>query len=366
MKISVLIPLYKEPKFFVPMVRSLRLNEYEDLEIVAVVDGPMTDSISHALSEAGDSAKVVFPDEHVGKAEALNRAAFSIETDAFLFLDNDIELPRDPTFISRLASKLVEFDIVDMPKEVIVESVFSAMIAHEYQSLAMASLLFSRLVHRSPGVIGAAFAVRKSLFDRLGGFKRVVHEDGDFGARAFRLHARYAYDLSLKVRTGMPDTLDDWIKQRKRWTLINVLWFKDNFLYMAKSVFRQPSILTTLLAIALPSVVSLLLFASLTVGKLSFLNPLIFMIAQSFQFPAGLFLWLSHHAMLSDGLISTLAGFAFTFAVYGSFSAIARFRFNPLSFVLYYLAYAPFIMAINIAMFITQWRTVSVDLEWKT
>ncbi len=365
MKISVLIPVYREPKFMARMVRTLRTNDYDDFDIHVVVDGAMTDSIREALDEVGDSAAVTFPDVHTGKAEALNRASRGIETDALLFLDNDIELPEDPTFLSRLNAKLERYEIVDMPKEVIVESGYSAMIAHEYQSLAIASFLFSSLAKRSPGVIGAAFAVRKPLFDRLGGFKRVVHEDGDFGARAFRLRAKYDYDLSLKVRTGMPNSFSEWVTQRKRWTLINVLWFKDNFLYMARSVFRQPTLIPTLLAIILPSIVSLVVFFALKWSKLSYFNPLIFMIAQPFQFPAGIFLWFSHHAVLSDGLVSTLVGLLLSLAIYGLFSAIARFRFNPLTFLAYYFLYAPLVMLINIAMFVTQFRTVSVDLDWK-
>lgn len=366
MKISVLIPVYREPEFLVSMARSLKANDYGDFEIFAVVDGAMTDPIKDALDALGDDVTVVFPDAHTGKAEALNRAALPLRTDALLFLDNDIELPDDPSFLSRLAVKLERYDIVDMPKEVLVESPYSAMIAHEYQSLAIASFLFSAIVRRSPGVIGAAFAVRKDLFARLGGFKRVVHEDGDFGARAFRRRAKYRYDLSLKVRTGMPNTLSEWVTQRKRWTLINVLWFKDNFLYMLKSVARQPSLLPTLLALMLPTLVSTAVFFALKWGHLSFFIPIIFMVAQPLRFLAGAFLWLSHHAMLSDGLVSAAIGFVLTFAIYGLFSAVARFRFNPLSFLAYYFLYAPLVMAINVVMFVTQFRKVSVDVDWKT
>ncbi len=365
MKISVLIPVYREPEFLVPMVRALYGNDYADKEIFAVVDGGMTDAIRGALGEIEGLATVVFPDVHTGKAEALNRAALPLETDALLFLDNDIELPDDPTFLSRLAAKLGRFDVVDMPKEVLVQSPWSAMIAHEYQGLAIASLLFSAIAKRSPGVIGAAFAVRKELFARLGGFKRVVHEDGDFGARAFRLHAKYDYDLSLKVRTDMPNDLGEWVKQRKRWTLINVLWFKDNFLYMVRSVFRQPSLIPTLLAIVLPSLLSLGVFLFLKRSGLSVFNPLIFLLAQPLQFPAGIFFWLSHHAVLTEGIVSTAAGFLLSLAFFWVFSAVAKFRFNPLSFVVYYFVYAPLVMLINIVMFITQFRTVSVDLDWK-
>lgn len=365
MKITVVVPVYKEPKFLLDIAAKVRSDEYADKEFVVVVDGAMTDEIAGAIRALDGFGSVVFPDEHVGKAEALNRAVRDRSTDALLFLDNDIELPVDPRFLSRLSRAMEKNDIVDLPKEVIVESFYSAMIGFEYQSLAFTSFLFARFAGRSPGVIGSAFAVRKELFDRLEGFKKVVHEDGDFGARAFRLRARYRYDLSLKVRTSMPNNLSDWIRQRKRWTLINVLWFKDNFLYLLTSVVSQPSLIPTLLLIVLPSLLSFLVFFLMKALHFPYAATALFMLEHPIQLSAGALLWLSHNALLSDGLVGTAIGFLVAAATYVGFSYFSRFRFNILSFLLYYFLYLPVVVVINLVMFAAQFGAARIRLDWK-
>jgi len=366
MKISVLVPVYKEPKFLTDIARKIRASEHPDREVLAVVDGAMTDPIRAALDELGDLVKTVHPGDHLGKAGALNRAALGLETDALLFLDNDILLPEDPEFLSVLASELEDHDIVDLPKEVLVQSPFSSMIGYEYQGLAMASLAFSKIARRSPGLIGAAFAVRKDLFAQLEGFRKVVHEDGDFAARAFRLHARYSFRMRLKVKTSMPDSFRDWVTQRKRWTLINVLWFKENFLHLLASVFKQPALLPTLLFIIFPTILSFAVFAGLNFLQLAWLDPFVFMVGSPFQVAAGVILWFAHHQLVVQGLLSTTLGFAVAAAMYLGFSWLGKFRFNLISFAVFYFLYMPLLVVINLVMFATQFRQTRVKLDWKT
>ena len=366
MKVSVVVPVYREPKYLADIAQKMEANHHLEKEIVAVVDGEMTPSIQETLDLLGSAVTVIFPGKHLGKAGALNQAAQQFSTDVLLFLDNDVLLPDDPEFLSRLAAKMERFDIVEMPKEVLVESMYSSMISYEYQSLALASLTFAGLAGRSPGIIGSAFAVKKELFDRMGGFRQVVHEDGDFGARAFRLKARYAYDFALKVKTSMPNSLGEWVTQRKRWALINVLWFKENFLHLLASAFKQPALIPTLGLIALPSVISVLLFLVLNLLNLSVINPVFFMVGQPFQFAAGIFFWLAYHELFSQGLLSTALGFLATMALYGGFSLKFHFKFNPLTFVLFYFFYTPLLVAINLVMFVIQLRSTRIRLDWKT
>ena len=366
LKLAIVVPVYQEPKFLIDITGKILANRYRDKQIVAVVDGSMTLEIQEAVDALGTSIAVLFPNEHLGKAGALNLAAQSLSADILLFLDNDILLPDDPEFLSVLAVKMESCDIVEMPKEVLVKSLYSSMIGYEYQSLALACLTFSKLAGRSPGIIGSAFAVKKALFDRMGGFRKVVHEDGDFGARAFRLKAKYSYDFRLKVKTSMPDTFSEWVVQRKRWTLINVLWFKENFLHLLGSAFKQPALIPTLGLLALPSVISLLLFLLLNLLNLSFITPVFFMVGQPFQFAAGIFFWLSYHELFSQGLLSTTLGFLATFVLYLGFSLKFHFRFHPFTFALFYFLYTPLLVAVNLVMFATQFRSAKLKLDWKT
>lgn len=365
MKISVLVPVYREPKYLEDIARKICDDVHPDKELVVVIDGAMTPEIKAAVDALEGRVTVVFPDLHRGKAAALNAAAADLETDVLLFLDNDILLPERTDFLAGVARHMDGREIVDLPKEVIVQSFFSSMISYEYQSLAISSFVFAKLTRRSPGLIGAAFAVRKTLFERLGGFRLVVHEDGDFGARAFRLRAKYEYALDLKVRTSMPNDLRSWFTQRKRWTLINVLWFKENFLYLLKSVFRQPSLIPTLLFHIIPPLASIVAYVLLAALNMRFVHPLLFMLEQPFQLIAGVLFWLGHQTLVSQGLISTAVGFAVAASTFISFSVFARFRFNILSFLVYYFLYLPVVIVINVGMFIILLGQPRIKLDWK-
>ncbi len=365
MKISILIPVYKTPKYFVDIVQKLLSSDYENKEIIGVIDGEITPEIKSALDELNGKIPIFCPNDHLGKVKVLNKAVENIKTDIILFLDNDILLPEDPHFLSTLSKEMNNHDIVEMPKEVIAQSVYSAMIGYEYLSFAMACLTFSKLAGKSPCLIGAAFAVKKELFDKLGGFKQVVYEDGDFGARAFRLHARYSYDTRLKVKTTMPNNLSDWMKQRKRWTLVNVLWFKDNFLYLLSRVFRHPTLIITLLIIILPAIISTLLLIIFNQLNITFIIPVFFMVAQPLQFLSGILLFFTHYALISQGIMSTLLGFIVSVVSYYVFSLFIKFRFNFFEFILYYTFYLPVLIIANLVIFIIMLGRKSIDLDWK-
>lgn len=365
-RLSVLVPVYREPKFLVDIAHKILAYPGPSRELVAVIDGAVTPAIQEALDTLAGQIQVLNPGDHLGKAGALNRAAKARKAEALLFLDNDILLPERNDFLELLSRELETHEIVDVPKEVLVESGYSAMISYEYQGLALASLAFSKIAGRSPGLIGAAFAVQKELFVRLDGFRRVVHEDGDFAARAFRIHARYSFPLKLKVKTSMPNSWRDWVTQRKRWTLINVLWFKENFLHLIASSFKQPDLIPTILLIALPTVLSFVVFWGLSVLHLHALNPFVFMLGSPFQFSAGLILWFSHHYLFTHGLISTALGYLTATVLYGGFCWFGKFRFHLVSFSIFYFLYMPLLVVINLGMFAWHFFRRTVQLEWKT
>jgi cellulose synthase/poly-beta-1,6-N-acetylglucosamine synthase-like glycosyltransferase len=367
MKLCILVPVYQEPKFLADIVAKLHAcGPAVEREIVAVIDGAMTPPIAAALEALGSSVAVEFPNEHRGKAAALNRAAAGREADALLFLDNDVQLPEGGQFLDVLCDLLERSDLVEMPKEVLVESWYSAMIGYEYQNLALANLILARVVGRSPGVIGAAFAVKKALFDRLGGFRAVVHEDGDFAARAFRVRARFSFDFRLKIKTSMPNTLADWVKQRKRWTMINVLWFRENFLHIVGSAFVQPALIPAAGLLLLPSILSLVLFFALKNLNLAVLGPFVFIVGQPLQVVSGVLLWFSYNQLFAESLLSLGLGFAVSAVLFGGFALKYRFHFNLLSFAAYFFLYLPLLVVINLAMFVALLIKRPLKLDWRT
>jgi len=89
------------------------------------------------------------------------------------------------------------------------------------------------------------------------------------------------------------------------------------------------------------------------------------MLEQPLQFIAGILLWTAHHRMYSQGLVSTAMGFLSTILIYFAFSRLARFRFAPLSFLLFYFMYTPILVAINLFMFAAYFMNSRIKLDWK-
>lgn len=365
MKISVLVPVYREPKFAADIARTILANSYVEKEVILAIDGEMTPEIATALDPLQDTVTIFYPHKHLGKAKLLNEAVTSIETDILLFLDNDILLPTDPLFLEKLKVQMENYDIVEMAKEVIKESIYSAMISYEYIGFSLIHHIFSKVSNRLPSVIGSAFAVKKQMFDTLKGFRQVVHEDLDFGARAFRIGARYSFNLGLKVKTTMPNDLSDWIQQRKRWTLINLLWFKENIVHILASIIKYPNLLPTILLILSPALLSYSIFFLFNHSNVSYLGSLLLLVTQSHQYISGIFLWFTHYAMITKGIVSALLSFLVSLSVHYGFSIYARYRFHTLEYLIYYFFYMPLIVLMHIGIFILLLFERKIRLEWR-
>jgi len=366
MNICVLVPVYKEPKRAGDIAAKILANSHPHTELVFVVDGETSPAIEAAFEPYRDRITVRYNGERLGKTESLNRFALKKSTDIFLMLDNDIELPDDTEYLAKLERRMERFDLVEIPKEAIFRSPVSRMMALEFLSFAMISSTMAKFARRSPSMNGAAFAVQALLFRQLDGFRAVINEDMDFAARAFRLHASFGYPVELKVRNEVPDTVSDWIIQRKRWAMNNVLWLKENFFLILTHFFRTPALLFSTVLMFLPFITYLAVFFLVRRSRLTLLLPLLFMVSQHFHVLAGLFLWTAQLQLLSTGgLLATAAGFLVAAAVFFAFSRYLRFRFSLPEFLVYYFFYSPVWLVANVIMFFAVFFGINVKIDWK-
>jgi len=257
MRISALVPIYEKPKRAADIARKLSaeasaLEPGLRPEILIVVDGPSNTDIEKALAEvrAFPGLRIVEGRPHRGKAEALNRAVAESDADALLLFDNDIDLPSGAAFFSLTAHILEDHDIAELPKIGRGESAMAKIVSYEFLANILASEYLAEKGGRCPSLNGAAFAIRRELFDSLDGFRRVVNEDTDLAARAFLAGARFGFDPAMTVGNDAPESFETWIKQRKRWSINVALWSST---YMAK-------ILKSASDIALPLLFSSLIF----------------------------------------------------------------------------------------------------------
>lgn len=366
MKITALIPVYQKPKRAEGIIRTLLADRYADKEIIVVVDGEATKEIRHALKHFGRKISVRYNRTRLGKSKALNKAALTLKTDVLLFLDNDIVLPAGGSLLSDLADIMQRHDIAELPKEAITHSLISRMMGYEFLSIAMTEFVMAGLSGRSPSMNGAAFAVQSRLFKKLGGFRQVFHEDMDFAARAFRTGARFSYPPRLKVKNEVPDTLGDWLVQRKRWALNNILWLKENFFIVLLHMFKSPSFFLSAILLFLPFIAYLVMFLMLKQLRITAILPIIFMTVQQYHVIAGLFLWVTHIDLIFvEGIFPTVGAILFSGALTAAFARILNFRFNPLEYLLFYFIYSPIWLIANAVMWVIVLLRIDIKLDWK-
>jgi cellulose synthase/poly-beta-1,6-N-acetylglucosamine synthase-like glycosyltransferase len=225
-KVAVFIPVHEIPKRAAEIASTLSAEGYDEGQVLLVVDGETTTEISEALDPIRGLPGVTVVDgrPHLGKAEAINRAVREQGSEFLLFLDNDIELPSGTPFLELTAGILEQNDIAELPKAGRGRGPVAAMETYEFLSNVVATEYLAARTGRVPSLNGAAFACRRSLFDRLGGFRTVVNEDTDFAARAFLASARFGFDPAMTVGNEVPETPAAWLKQRRRWSLNMALW----------------------------------------------------------------------------------------------------------------------------------------------
>jgi hypothetical protein len=240
--IAVIVTVYLHPKRAGDIAKKILADEHADKKLIIAVDGETNMDIEAALDPWRGQAEILYSGASIGKTASLESACSGRSEDILLFLDNDVLLPDDRAFLSKLAGRMRAGDIIDLPKEAIGKGLIAHMIGLEFMTSAISQQILASVARRCPAVMGAAFGVRRSTFEKIGGFRRVAYEDLDFGARAFRQHARFVFDRNLKVGTDVPETLVEWLGQRKRWALGNIQWLREYFLVPVLSIIGLAAI----------------------------------------------------------------------------------------------------------------------------
>lgn len=365
--IAVIVPIYLRPKRAADIASAMLADPYHMKTLVLVVDGDTNEEIEAALIPFRGRAEIRYNGQRLGKTESLMRACSGRREDIFLFLDNDVALPEDGDFLSRLAGLMEDGDLSDLPKEAIGEGLLSRLAGYEFLTTAIAEQVLAVVAGRCPAVMGAALAVRRELFERVGGFRKVLCEDTDFGARAFRHHARFVFDRRLKVATEAPARFVDWINQRRRWALGNLEWLKEYFLIVLHHAFKSPSFLLSAILLFLPALIFPAIFLAMKSLRLSVLLPLVYMLAGRFDMTAGLFLWMAHLRLaFVEGALSTFAGFLASATIYFGCSKIFRFRFGILDYFIFYFVYSPLWVVSNLVVWLLAALGLDPKPDWKT
>jgi len=251
--ISVIIPAYRGDGRLVELVRRVLDDPYPYKEVVVIVDEPVAE-VAQRLAELRGCRLLLGP-TRMGKVAALNTALKRTSGDVLVFLDDDT-LIEDSEFLAKVARAMRDYDLADIKKVIVGESLLAKLVYVEYVAVNFASKLMARLLRRTIALNGAAFAIRRKALEELGGIPRSLTEDFDLGLQSFLRGHRFTFIEDTYVLNFAPGSWREWFKQRKRWAVGVADWLRRNYRAVFLTVVRAPHAILPGLLLLLPSLVT--------------------------------------------------------------------------------------------------------------
>jgi len=211
--VSILVPAYNSEKTIAATVESLQDMDYPKKEIIVVNDSD--DKTPYIVKKLG--AKIIQSKIRRGKAYSLNQAVKRAKGEILFFVDSDT------TVSSNALDKMVPW--FSNPKIGAVAPMFrvknrknklTKLISLEHQ---IQSALFK--LHMSFGSMiafrGCGVAIRRSTFEKMGGWPYTLIEDTDLGAKMVSKGIKIHYEPEALAETIEPETFRELHNQRRRW-----------------------------------------------------------------------------------------------------------------------------------------------------
>jgi poly-beta-1,6 N-acetyl-D-glucosamine synthase len=221
--VTIIVPAYNEGLVIEPSIRSLLQLDYPAYEILVVDDGSSDDTkerVAPLEGRHGDVTVRLVTKVNGGKASALNTGIALARHDFVLCMDGDSKL--EPQVLRAAMPHFAAEHVAAVAGNVKVinrQSRLACFQALEYiQGLNMARRAqgFVRVVNIIPGPIGV---FRRSILQEVGGYDRDTYaEDADLTLKILAAGYHIVYEDRAVAWTEAPETVNDLIKQRYRWT----------------------------------------------------------------------------------------------------------------------------------------------------
>lgn len=337
--ISAIIPVRGWSPTLDLTLERLLSDPFSPKELIVVVDEPNGLTGAARLRFEPRGIRFLLNERRLGKAESLNRAIPLAKGSILLFLDADVLVP-EGGILGKVAEAMEGADLLEIKKEVFGRTLLQRMVGYEYLEAAAISQAFSVLAGGCPAINGAAFAIRRSALERIGGFARVVSEDFELCTRAMRAGAKFKHLGSVAVKTGAPANLGEWWEQRKRWGFGLGEWIRANAKDLLKYAIAYPRMLLAGLSIAMP-LAAYILFACILSDRWPdpVVGLLIIALSTKLTLPLDFPPFLA--SLLAKALLAMLASYAILSIAFFAISKRLRFDFNPIEFALFLFVYQP-------------------------
>lgn len=367
-RISVFIPVYENSDLLDSLLDSLLRDDYKNKEIFVIIDNPSQAMLNIIGKYQDTNSQIYFilNSQRVGKVNALNGAVKRSTGEILVFLDSDIRIANKGNFLNEVVKEMLETDILDIKKEVVKDSFISRMVNYEFISSNFVNYLYSRFTGRCLGINGSAFAIKREVFEEVGGFSRVISEDLDLAIKVALKDKYFKFYEKIKIQTRCPSNWSAWFNQRKRWSIGVGLWLKDHWRDLLKYISKYPHIAILSFVILFPTFIPILLsyFLSNFLGY-KILNFAIIFLATKFPFLIAFPFLFSISLFILSSLLNFIISFLFFLFLFLFFSKKLNLDFNLFEFTIYYYLYQPFAFFVLIVGIITPFIYRKYKLDWK-
>lgn len=280
--VTVLIPAHNEEGVIVQTVTSVLASDARDLHVIVVNDGSSDSTGALLDANFSQDARVrIIHQVNRGKSAALQAAIAEAQTEIVVTIDADTEV--DPDAITKLLRHFSDAKIAAVAGNVKVGNRggwLTRWQALEYitsQNMEKRAFDLLNCITVVPGALGAW---RRSAIEAAGGITAdTVAEDADLTIAIRRLGFRIGYDEEAVAWTEAPETPNQLIRQRFRWTFgtLQSVWKHKSTLFRPKygtlGFIALPNILLFQLILPLVSpVIDLLFLGSVAIWALEKLH----------------------------------------------------------------------------------------------
>lgn len=225
--VSIIVPVFNEGKIIKESIKSLLNLNYKNYEIIIVNDGSTdnTREVAESLvgfqaGRFGDIKVVLINQPNLGKARALNAGIYFSKAEFVLCMDGDSQLSPDSVKAAIRHFKNPEIGAVAGNVKVLNRrNFFTDLQALEYiegLNMARSAQSYIRLVNIIPGPIGI---FRRKAIEQAGYYSSDTYaEDADLTLRLLANRWKIYYEPNSISYTQAPETLQQLLKQRYRWT----------------------------------------------------------------------------------------------------------------------------------------------------
>lgn len=195
MKFSICIPTLNEEKYVGGILSCLEKQTFKDFEVI-VVDGGSQDKTKEIVLKFSGKYPIQFlKSPQRGVSFQRNYAAKKASGQYVIFFDADVMIEND--FLERINNHLEKQDIDILTAW---NKPISNKPIDEFIYLFVNIFMLELIKKKSPGAVGVFICVRKSSFEKIGGFREKVNFGEDFDL-AKRLHdSGFTYALLRKPK----------------------------------------------------------------------------------------------------------------------------------------------------------------------